>query len=58
VLVGEAKEVTGRGARQKGATFEREIANRLKAIYPAGKRGIAQARSSTEVADVDGDGVP
>lgn len=44
----------GRMQRQKGATYEREVANRLKTIFPEAKRGIGQARSASEVPDVDG----
>ena len=45
----------GRMSRQKGASFERGIANDLKVIFGAdAKRGIGQTRSAREVADVDG----
>lgn len=40
--------------RNKGAGFERETANRLKPLWPGAKRGIGQARSAGEVADVEG----
>lgn len=38
----------------KGATFERKVATLLKDVYPGAKRGIGQARSGSEVADVEG----
>jgi hypothetical protein len=38
----------------KGKTFEREVANSLKPLFPGAKRGIGQARSASEVADVTG----
>lgn len=44
----------GRMQRNKGANFEREIANELKPLYPNAKRGIGQARSASEVSDVEG----
>lgn len=44
----------GRSNKRKGKTFEREIANQFRAVFPNAKRGIGQARSSKEVSDVDG----
>lgn len=46
----------GMGAmqRQKGARFEREVANAFAILFPKAKRGIGQARAASEVADVDG----
>lgn len=41
-------------SRRKGQTFERENATRLKPVWPTAKRGIGQARSAKEVADVEG----
>jgi hypothetical protein len=41
-----------RQCRQKGKAFERLVAERLRALYPEAKRGIGQARASSEVADV------
>lgn len=46
--------MSGRRSRTKGASFERWVANRLKPYYPNAKRGIGQARSSSEVSDVEG----
>lgn len=45
----------GKMQRNKGATFERLVANKIKALRPdlMPKRGIGQARSSSEVPDVD-----
>src|SRR5690606_15391046 len=44
----------GRRSRNKGATFEREIAHALQTLWPGAKRGIGQARLGSEVADVEG----
>ena len=44
----------GRGSRRKGATFEREVAERLRRVWPTAKRGLGQARQGREVPDVDG----
>lgn len=44
----------GRASRVKGATFERWVASKLREIYPDAKRGIGQARSSSEVCDTEG----
>ena len=46
--------MSGRRSRRKGAAFEREVSNLLKQIYPDARRGIGQARSGGEVADVEG----
>lgn len=43
----------GRMQRVKGQVFERLIARALKQVFPEAKRGIGQARSSSEVADVE-----
>lgn len=45
----------GKMQRNKGATFERLVANKIKSMRPdlMPKRGIGQARSSSEVPDVD-----
>jgi len=43
----------GRSRREKGAQFEREIAAELRRIFPDSKRGLGQARSGYEVADVE-----
>lgn len=44
----------GKMSREKGARYERFVANQLKETYTEAKRGIGQARSASEVADVDG----
>jgi hypothetical protein len=44
----------GSKSRNKGHNFERLIARKLQVVWPACKRGIGQARSSGEVADVEG----
>jgi hypothetical protein len=44
----------GKMQRNKGATYERWCANKLRSVYPHAKRGIGQARSASEVPDVDG----
>lgn len=43
----------GRMQRVKGQVFERLIARAFKQVFPGAKRGIGQARSSSEVADVE-----
>jgi len=45
--------MTGRTSRTKGAAWEREVARRLRAIYPGARRG-AQSRSGRDCADVEG----
>ncbi len=49
-----ARSKRGRGARAKGASFERHVANVLKTIWPGARRGLGQARQGREVPDVDG----
>ena len=44
----------GKHSRNKGSSFEREMANEFKKVYPGARRGIGQARSAKEVSDVDG----
>ena len=44
----------GRTSKAKGSTFERLVAFHFKNVFPEAKRGIGQARSAKEVADVDG----
>ena len=44
----------GKMSRRKGATFERLVANEVKKVWATGRRGIGQARSAGEVADVEG----
>lgn len=46
--------LSGRKSRNKGSAFERLIANALKPYWPTARRGIGQARSAGEVADVEG----
>lgn len=50
----KSKRRNGVRSREKGAAHEREVANLLKAVYPEARRGIGQARSASEVSDVDG----
>lgn len=40
--------------RRKGHAFERWCAIRLRALFPNARRGIGQARSGGEVADLEG----
>lgn len=40
--------------RRKGARFERAVARAFAVVFPEAKRGIGQARSAGEVADVQG----
>lgn len=44
----------GRNNRAKGAQFERDVAERLRAIFPGARRTIGQARTGAEAPDVDG----
>lgn len=46
-------KMSGSTSRRKGHQFERDVANRLKPIYPDAKRGVLQCRSGSEVADVE-----
>lgn len=46
--------MSGRRSRDKGAAFERDIANQLKPQFEGARRGIGQARSASEVCDVEG----
>ena len=41
-----------RHARRKGKSFEREVANAFKKVYPNARRGLGQARAAGEVPDV------
>ena len=43
----------GKMQRRKGSTFELKVAGLLRSIYPQARRGIGQARSAGEVADVE-----
>ncbi len=40
--------------RRKGARFEVEVAKAWAVLFPGARRGIGQARSAGEVADVEG----
>ena len=42
------------GGRAKGAAFEREVAEAVRVRWPEAKRGLGQARSGREAADVEG----
>lgn len=44
----------GAHSRRKGAQGERDIALAMRTVFPGAKRGIGQARSAGEVADVEG----
>lgn len=44
----------GKLSRNKGRTFEQILARALQPLWPAARRGIGQARSAGEVADVEG----
>ena len=46
----------GKKSRDKGAAWEREVAKMLRAAGVPAKRGLGQARSASEVADVQVDG--
>lgn len=48
--------MSGRRSRNKGAAYERELANRWSenGTFPEARRGIGQARSASEVSDVEG----
>jgi len=45
--------MTGRTSRTKGAVWEREVARRLRDIWPEARRGL-QARMGGDAADVEG----
>ena len=42
----------GKASKVKGASYERAVADKFKAYFPAAARGIGQMRSSGEVPDV------
>ena len=46
----------GKASRDKGAAWEREVAKMLRAAGVPAKRGLGQARSASEVADVQVEG--
>jgi len=44
----------GRRSKQKGASYERNVAHAFKAVWPHARRGIGQARAGGDVPDVQG----
>jgi len=45
----------GKKSRTKGHTFEREMSNELKVVWPRAKRGLSQSRfGGAEVPDIEG----
>ena len=46
--------MSGRFSRNKGARFERAIANKLKPIFPKAVRGVGQTQSGANGSDVEG----
>ena len=44
----------GKASKRKGAAGERQAAELLRQIWPDAKRGLGQARSGHEIADVEG----
>lgn len=44
----------GKRSRDKGAAFERAVANVLALVFPGAKRGLVQSRSAKEAPDVIG----
>ena len=44
--------MSGRFSRNKGARFERAIANKLKPIFPKAVRGVGQTQSGANGSDV------
>jgi hypothetical protein len=46
----------GKASRDKGAAWEREVAKMLRAAGVPARRGLGQARSASEVADVQVEG--
>ena len=45
--------MSGKFSRDKGARFERDIANRFKELYPKAVRGVGQTQSGGNSADVE-----
>jgi hypothetical protein len=43
----------GAAQRIKGFSWEREVANLLKPVFPSARRGLGQARDGSDVPDVD-----
>lgn len=41
-------------SRRKGAAFELWVAEQLRVLWPAARRGLGQARTGAEAPDVDG----
>ena len=48
--------VSGKGARQKGLSYERSISNKLKHIYPEAKRHLEDRIDQCQGFDIDGTG--
>ena len=46
--------MSGRLSRNKGAAFERRVANTLKKIWPESRRGCGQTQAASNGADVEG----
>ncbi len=46
--------MSGKRSRDKGARFERAIANQLKPIYPKAVRGVGQTQAGCNGSDVEG----
>jgi len=44
----------GKLSRSKGARFEREVATAFRVAFPGARRGLGQARSGVDAADVIG----
>lgn len=49
-----SKGALGRRSKRKGMAYEREVADRFRAIWPEAKRGIGQTRAGGEVPDIQG----
>ena len=46
--------MSGLRSRQKGASWEREVAKLFREAFPESKRGLVQSRAGDEAADVEG----
>ena len=46
--------MSGKRSRNKGASFERLIANHMKTVFPSARRGVGQYQSAGNGADVEG----
>jgi hypothetical protein len=49
-----ARSERGRKARAKGVAYERQIASRLRRVYPKARRLFGQAREGSECPDIGG----